>query len=236
MASEIVSRAQARAQGLSRFFTGKPCKRGHIVERLAASGNCIECGRERKAAWNRKRRETRADAPLPQGMVISQADACALGYGHYFTGVPCARGHVAHRQVSSGSCVECDRVKSAAAQWHKKNRYRHNEAGRKWREMNREKRRETLRISEGKRRAQKRNSGGTHTAADLAEILKAQGNRCAYCRRSLARAEKHVDHITPLARGGSNGRDNLQYLCRPCNQSKSAKDPIEYAQSIGLLL
>lgn len=28
---------------LKRFFTGKPCKRGHVVERLISSGTCIEC-------------------------------------------------------------------------------------------------------------------------------------------------------------------------------------------------
>jgi 5-methylcytosine-specific restriction endonuclease McrA len=81
-----------------------------------------------------------------------------------------------------------------------------------------------------------RGSEGSHTAADIAEILKAQGGRCAYCRTSLNRAKKHVDHIVPLALGGSNGRANLQIACAACNQSKSARDPVTFAQSIGLLL
>ena len=29
---------------------------------------------------------------------------------HYFTGVPCIRGHVAPRLVLSGNCVECNRT------------------------------------------------------------------------------------------------------------------------------
>jgi 5-methylcytosine-specific restriction endonuclease McrA len=77
---------------------------------------------------------------------------------------------------------------------------------------------------------------GTHTTADLAEILRAQGNRCAYCKVDLKQIKKQVDHIVPLVRGGSNGRSNLQYLCQPCNNTKSAKDPVDFAQSIGLLL
>jgi 5-methylcytosine-specific restriction endonuclease McrA len=95
---------------------------------------------------------------------------------------------------------------------------------------------EKYRVVERKRRAQKRNSGGTHTAADLAEILSLQNGKCAYCKIDLKRRKKHVDHIVPLALGGSNGRSNLQYLCAPCNQSKSARDPVTYARSIGLLL
>lgn len=46
----------------------------------------------------------------------------------------------------------------------------------------------------------------------------------------------HVDHIKALRRGGTNDRRNLQMLCQPCNNRKHAKDPIDYAQSLGLLL
>jgi 5-methylcytosine-specific restriction endonuclease McrA len=34
---------------------------------------------------------------------------------------------------------------------------------------------------------------------------------------SLALAAAHVDHIRPLARGGSNADDNLRVLCRRCH-------------------
>lgn len=37
-----------------------------------------------------------------------------------------------------------------------------------------------------------------------------------------------VDHIVPIARGGSNGFDNLQTLCRWCNSSKGSKTMIEW--------
>lgn len=33
----------------------------------------------------------------------------------------------------------------------------------------------------------------------------------------------HVDHITPLARGGTNARRNLQALCGPCHSTKTAR-------------
>jgi hypothetical protein len=50
-AIEIISREDARAKGLVRFFTGEPCKRGHTAERLVSRGNCVECNRLAAAQW-----------------------------------------------------------------------------------------------------------------------------------------------------------------------------------------
>lgn len=44
---EIITRKDALARGLTRYFTGKPCERGHVVERLASASNCTECVRLR---------------------------------------------------------------------------------------------------------------------------------------------------------------------------------------------
>lgn len=65
---EIITRAEARERGLTRFFTGLVCKHGHIVERLTSNGGCIECIRDRRnlsdsrrrVAINEKMREYRA--------------------------------------------------------------------------------------------------------------------------------------------------------------------------------
>lgn len=43
--NEIVSQQEARAQGLRWYFTGKPCKYGHIAERGVSHGVCRECNR-----------------------------------------------------------------------------------------------------------------------------------------------------------------------------------------------
>jgi hypothetical protein len=50
-------------------------------------------------------------------------------------------------------------------------------------------------------------------------ILKRDGGRCLRCR-STERLE--IDHIVPVARGGSNADDNLQTLCWKCNNGKGA--------------
>jgi hypothetical protein len=40
---EIITRKQAQQQGLTRYFTGKPCKNGHIAERQTSKGVCVDC-------------------------------------------------------------------------------------------------------------------------------------------------------------------------------------------------
>lgn len=67
------------------------------------------------------------------------------------------------------------------------------------------------------------------TARDRYSVLLAAwdhvsgGWSCANCAsRITERTDAHVDHIVPLARGGSNDRDNLQVLCARCNLSKAA--------------
>lgn len=42
---ELVSLSQARNSGLTRYFTGKPCRHGHVAERLTSSRACIICTR-----------------------------------------------------------------------------------------------------------------------------------------------------------------------------------------------
>lgn len=59
--------------------------------------------------------------------------------------------------------------------------------------------------------------------------------KCAICRKGIKK-HYHVDHIIPLARGGEHAPHNIQLCCPTCNVRKSAKDPIEYMQSIGRLL
>jgi hypothetical protein len=46
----ILSREEARALGLKRFFTGEPCsKHGHIAERFVCNGMCLKCSSEQSA-------------------------------------------------------------------------------------------------------------------------------------------------------------------------------------------
>jgi hypothetical protein len=47
MEKTIISQADARMAGLTKFYTGKPCKYGHMVERYTSTGACLSCHNER---------------------------------------------------------------------------------------------------------------------------------------------------------------------------------------------
>lgn len=51
---EIISRANAVRQGLNWYFTGKPCKSGHLAKRRTDSYHCTECAVLATVAWNEK--------------------------------------------------------------------------------------------------------------------------------------------------------------------------------------
>lgn len=49
------TRKQALLDGVTRYFTGKPCLRGHVSVRLADRGTCLACRNEALATRYRKR-------------------------------------------------------------------------------------------------------------------------------------------------------------------------------------
>ena len=74
-------------------------------------------------------------------------------------------------------------------------------------------------------------TGGSHTAADIAAQHARQKGRCYWCDEKVGR-RYHVDHIVPLARGGSNDPENLVISCRFCNLSRGAKLPHEWGSRL----
>jgi 5-methylcytosine-specific restriction endonuclease McrA len=72
-------------------------------------------------------------------------------------------------------------------------------------------------------RARRRAAPGTPpTVAEWVAKTRWFDHRCAYCFKSVR--NPNMDHVVPLGKGGSQGIDNVVPACRPCNQSKAAKD------------
>jgi len=45
--NKIISRKDAIEKGLPSYFTGLPCKYGHIAKRGVSAGNCYQCEYEK---------------------------------------------------------------------------------------------------------------------------------------------------------------------------------------------
>lgn len=208
----IVARQHAIAAGLPRYFTGIPCVNGHISERTTRGKLCLACHRQRAA----QRRAT-------QGPLVAAIKA---------------RSYAANREsvkakVTAYTKANIEKVRARRKKHREANKEAIAERMKVWAAANRP----ILRQHERNRRARERGAEGTHTAAEIAALAKRQGYRCAHdwCRVSI-RKGWHVDHVIPLARGGSNWIANIALLCAPCNQAKHDHDPIEWAQQNGRLL
>ena len=44
---QLIDRGEARLLGLLRYFTGKPCVRGHVAERIVSTRACLGCVKQR---------------------------------------------------------------------------------------------------------------------------------------------------------------------------------------------
>ncbi len=165
---------------------------------------------------------------------VIRDEAIAAGAARYFTGVPCLQGHVAERRTSNYQCVECHNEENLRR--YSRNPERYLQDARKWQAKNpgyakawRKKNPEKVKKNTHNRRARKLSAGGNFTAENVANMIVNQYCACngPLCGKPLWDGF-HIDHKTPLSRGGSNWPANLQLLCAPCNQSKHAKTDEEW--------
>lgn len=57
------------------------------------------------------------------------------------------------------------------------------------------------------------------------EVLRRDGHACRYCGRTAPETPLTVDHVVPVALGGSDDPTNLVAACKDCNSGKSATNP-----------
>lgn len=54
------------------------------------------------------------------------------------------------------------------------------------------------------------------------------GGKCWYCGVILKMETFHVEHMTPISRGGTHEFDNLVPACKPCNSKKQGSTAEEF--------
>lgn len=195
----VILRADAKAAAAKRYFTGLPCKAGHIAERLVTDKTCVECDRLRHVDNPAAKARLSAYYRRNRTRMLEQAKAYVA---KNYEAIQAKRK--AHRNANK------TRINIEIAAWAKANP-------------------EKRRAKERAREARERGAEGTHTATDVNALKISQEGVCAaiHCFQELVLGF-HVDHIMPIARGGSNWPCNLQLLCPTCNQAKHARDPEEW--------
>jgi hypothetical protein len=129
---EIITRAEAKAQGLGKYFNGNPCRNAHIAERYTRTGYCCVCSsnkqkrkyesdpevfRERHRRWRREnpekeqamrgRQAARRRAITASKPLSPRRQAIKDGKQTYMPTKPCPHGHMAERSIKDASCPVC---------------------------------------------------------------------------------------------------------------------------------
>ena len=204
-------RREALLLGVGYYFTGKPCRKGHLARRSAKKGICVECRNESFREWHARN----LDRNRARGAAWREENIEKI-----------RESQRAYEKING----EKRREKCRA--YHEKNRDDLLEKKREWRKRNIERVRAYCR----NRHARKAGANGSHTPLDIAELMKEQKGKCACCRKKITVKTRHVDHIIPLSKGGSNLRSNLQMLCPKCNLQKHASLPEVFFRRKGFLL
>lgn len=167
--------------------------------------------------------------------IITREYAMANGLSRYFTGVPCANGHVDLRHTCNKTCVTCRR--NAAKAWRTENRDRNLRRIREWRRANKERlnavdRKWARANPEKVRNRTLRHRYGVDHQWVLSQI-EIQGGRCPICSRNFEQKQGLApnvdhDHVTGKVRG---------VICGSCNTAAGLlrDDPL-VAQSMARYL
>ena len=210
---EIITRKQAREQGLKTYFTGKPCKHGNIAERGVVSPYCLcrDCRDER----NGRGRAWRAEHP------DRQAESCR-------------NWQINNWEAQQEVWRRAEKAKQERDSEDPEYRAKRRAQGRDHTRASHRRRYGvdadyTLRVkATAADQTVKRRRVKAQTV--LTEAEKAQVKNIYRLRYTLARetgVEYHVDHRIPLKHGGKHHPDNLWVITAVENMRKGAKLPEE---------
>lgn len=78
-----------------------------------------------------------------------------------------------------------------------------------------------------KRKKLENQAEGCYSVQDIEKIRKKIEDKCFFCGKNLF-GRGDIEHLTPIARGGTNYPNNLTLSCQNCNKEKTNKTLTEY--------
>ncbi len=103
-------------------------------------------------------------------------------------------------------------------------------SGRKWKKAHPERARAACAAARVRRRALVRKQMGNFSPWMIRYYKYCQSNLCFYCGCDISK-EYHLEHMTPLSRGGLHDWTNTVLSCPTCNARKGTKTVEEFATS-----
>lgn len=194
---KIITRAEAKAAGLTRYFTGEPCKHGHFSARVVRTTACVDCKRRRRSEW----KANNPDSVLATNSAWQEANRerqRAYEAARYAANPELRRAAAKARYAANS---ERDRATTAA-----------------WKAANPDRRNAT----ESNRRARK----VAAIPADWSEfdqfVIEEAAAACKR-REAMTGYAWHIDHMIPLAKGGLHAWNNIQAIPARMNLWKNDK-------------
>lgn len=202
----------------------KPCKKCGVVDRYL-NGDCRPCADKRSAIYNELNKE-KIRAAKAQFRLENKEKLKKQKADSYKRNAASAKIRGAKQYAKNKDHINAINKKWAAANPEKIRRHKE-----KWAQAHPE----NSRIRVHNYRSRKRAVGGKLSSGLAEKLFKLQKGKCPCCKQPLG-DDYHMDHVMPLALGGSNSDENMQLLRAVCNLQKNAKHPIDFMQSRGNLL
>jgi 5-methylcytosine-specific restriction endonuclease McrA len=219
---ELITRLEAIEQNQSWFFTGIPCKNGHIDKIGVKRWNCYQCTRD----YKKLQREKNPD------IIKAQKKE---SYKRNFEKIAKKAKENYHLVKEERSLYLKD--------YYQKNKEHLKEKATKYFHENKESvykyKKVWSKTEKGinNTRAVKitRRNAGSIKASDIKLLKERAKNKCYWCNCDISKGF-HIDHYNPIYLGGKSNIDNLVLSCPKCNISKNKKNPYEFAITKGKLL
>jgi 5-methylcytosine-specific restriction endonuclease McrA len=120
-----------------------------------------------------------------------------------------------------------DRVRASLAAWYEKNKDRHKARMDAYFKAHPGYRSASSRTRQARMRAARIGSW-QEIKAYYHHVRTADIIHCHYCKNPVPKDKRHVDHVTPIIRGGAHAVSNFVPSCARCNLRKNRKLPHEF--------